>query len=250
MLPSGSVVRDLPETIIQEAPCPAAPAGANRRNLLFSLAPLGLVLAFCLFSLAQRGAKALAGETIFGRLSETQVRRLADDLCAQLTDGAPARPGDTFRHEVVSQRRNTALREWEVICGEADAGSQYVFRFNAETRGVYAVNRRWPDDAAARSNAASESPDGLSRTQAETQARRYLALLGVRSVRDLALLRPPVRSPSAESGDFAWHFVYRRPTAVLSSPGASGIAPLLLLRVTVDAYNGSLLSAWNAANAR
>lgn len=205
----------------------AADPAANKRNLILSLIPVLVPVAFCVFAVAQRAVTAVLPGAAYGQTSSRQVRQLAGALCQQIS-GAAANPVETSQQTAFSQRTGRVVREWSVLCDTARAS--YLVRINADTGRVFGVNRM--------DTAEGEATKGalLSRTKAESYARRYLNLIGAPAQ---AVETYPGHTAAARRGARdTWCFNYRLKTKR---------APGRILSVCVNGRSGALVYAWNPA---
>lgn len=207
----------------------ARAGGGNRRSLLLSLTPLAIPISLALFSLGQRAVQAVVGEPTFGRTSPAQARRIARDFCARITGpDHDNHISDMSQQTAFSQRRKTTIREWNVVCSDAD--HEYLLRINADTRQVFGVNRTRT------LSAPTGVEGGVSQAEAEDHAKRYLGMIGVAS----ADLQPTGKLTVKTEPAPAWNFTYR-----YRVPGIGK----RILTVSVDSRTGDLLDAWNPASA-
>lgn len=203
-------------------------AALNRRNLLWSLVPLFVVFTFCLLALVQRAVRA-ATEKPFGNVSPSEAQQIANDYCTQIT-GGPVHTGEASQQRAFSRRRQTIVREWDVVCNTGNA--EYLLRINADTKQIFGVNRLTTSDPA------SDAEHLYSTAQAEVLAKRYLTILGV-PVHQLQPVNKHAKAlADAQTGSCS--FTYRLAVKGLGKR---------LLSVSVDSTTGRLVCAWTPAYA-
>jgi len=257
-------------------PAPDPGRAANRRNLLITGVPLLLVAALCLFAVVKRSAIDPLVDQRFGSTSRSEARLIAGTLCARLT-GERVRAVDVSQQAAFSCRRQSVVREWDVVCDTPDG--QYLLRINADTGSVYAVNRLQrarPGAYAIGAPTGHDAPPAdeaeeerrlrsgvgapaLTCEQAEAYAREYLRMLGVseEGLRRVEDPRPSFEpsttaSEGKDGGEGAydaatasepnalWNFTYRRHVPGLGDR---------LLKVSINGRSGELEHVWNPVSA-
>jgi hypothetical protein len=199
----------------------------------------------CGFSLVQRATAAIthseSASRYFGNMSSDEARQAADELCTEIT-GSTVTTLDVSRQSAYSWRRQTMVREWNVLCDSSQG--QYLVRINADTKRVYAINRMDSSSGPAARTASSRieppltEPIVMTRTLAEEQARRYLKIVGIPSqgLKQLQFMSPQMGMAGSENGVPQWNFTYRR-----SVPGLGK----RLLKVSINGETGGLEHVWN-----
>ncbi|MES2464166.1 MAG: hypothetical protein V4671_26690 [Armatimonadota bacterium] len=217
----------------------------NRSAFSLALLPLALLGVTCGFSLVQRTAAAMTHskkESVkFGNMTEDEAKRAASLLCSQLTS-SPTTAADVSQQCAYSWRRQTMVREWNVLC-DSNQG-RYLVRINADTRRIYAINRMDTVSGDISKGEAATMPQTLTepiimtRTLAEERARAYLKIVGVplNGLKQLESIDLQYEPSNSEDAVAQWNFTYRR-----SVPGFGK----RLLKVSVNGATGGLEHVWN-----
>ena len=199
------------------------------RGLFLGLLPLLILGAVCVGGVLQRNVVAYVSGRPFGHMTKADAQRVASTLCQKMLGGPPPALTETMTQSAYSRRRKVYVREWSVVCGTPEG--QYLFRINADSGRVYAINQLSSDEAEA-----ADSHDGppLSRSQAEAMARHYLQIAGVPSNEMEVSLDTP-RERNLYHGA-QWNFTFRR-----NVPGIGE----RLMKVSVSSKDGELEHVWN-----
>ena len=227
-----------------------ASAGGNRLGLLMGLVPVLLLSGMAFTGLARRFTTAPMGT----RIAEAAAIAIALDTSRRLTDN-PADALTATLNVSRSPRRPVTLEEWGVVCNTTKG--KYLYRINAVTGAVYAINHLGSDG-----NQTADAPEPVvqgdinlgnvisptvvsedmssARSRAETEhvARGFLMRLGI-STGELNLGKVEVSKSVVPDSpdDAAWTFTY---------PWRDTRSGNLGLKVTVNASTGTLENLWNS----
>ncbi len=218
-----------------------SPTHEDRPRVAFAVAPLAIVVAVAFVSFAGRTYQN-ATRGLMNATESLQAKAVASSVLSRLTDQPiPSQDLQFSELTAFSVRHNVQIKEWNVS-QDVEGQRQYLFRINAATGRVYAINRGMStviDPEISR----SEPRHTVSADQARMLAIHYLKINGVEPNSVTMIDSDLSTKPSGEDLPFAsedYAMSFRRHV-----PGVGNRT----LKIGVSRLTGELEYYWNPSAA-